>query len=233
MEFFINIYNTVLYQPLFNVFILLYEYIPGRDFGIAVIALTLLTRVVFFPLSAAGIKSQRKMSELQPKIKEIQNRFKDNKEQQAKATLELYKQEKVNPFSGIAPLLVQIPIFIVMYQLFRSDFGGDQMAFLYSFVQNPGVLKLSFLGFIDLSARSFIMALVAGAFQFVQAKTAVPPQKNVDKKDMMAVLQKRMIYFFPVITIFIVSQLPAAIGLYWITTSIFSIWQQWYTLKKT
>ena len=233
MELFINIYNTVLYQPLFNMLVVLYEFIPGRDFGVAVIVLTLLTRVVFYPLSVAGIKAQGKMAELQPKIKEVQEKYKDNKEQQAKATLALYKQEKVNPFGGILPLLVQIPIFIVMYQLFRNGFDGEQLSLLYSFIPDPGIVSPFFFGFLDLSVRSLPIALIAGAFQFFQAKTAMPKHQKADKKDMAAQLQKRMMYFLPVITVFIVSQLPSAIGLYWITTSVFSIWQQWHTLKKT
>lgn len=232
MEIFINLYNTILYQPLFNMLVVLYEFIPGRDFGVAVIALTLITRIVFYPLSATGIKAQRKMAELQPKIKEVQEKFKDNKEQQAKATMELYKQEKVNPFGGIAPLLVQIPIFIVMYQLFRSGFNGEQLSLLYSFVPDPGIINPFFFGILDLGANSFAVAVVAGIFQFIQAKYAVPKRQGENKKDMASQLQTSMLYFFPVITIFIVSRFPAALGLYWITTSAFSIWQQWYTLKK-
>ena len=85
MGFLITIYNTVVYEPLFNALILLYQYIPGRDFGIAVIMFTLLVRLALYRVSAKGVVAQKKMTALQPKIKELQKKFKDNKQEQSKA----------------------------------------------------------------------------------------------------------------------------------------------------
>jgi len=97
-NFLIDTFNIVLYQPLFNALIILYQYLPGQDFGIAVIILTIIIKVVFYPLGAKGIQSQRALQGLQPKVKEIQERYKNDKARQAKETMELYKRENINPF---------------------------------------------------------------------------------------------------------------------------------------
>src|SRR3989339_247837 len=100
-EFLVNIFHNFLYQPLFNLLVLLYNYIPGHDFGIAIILLTLLIRFILYPLSVKAFDSQRTIQKIQPQIQEIQKKYKDDKEKQAKETMEIYKKEKINPFSGL------------------------------------------------------------------------------------------------------------------------------------
>ena len=114
-----EIFNQFLYQPLFNVLIFFYNVIPGHDLGVAIILVTLLIRVVLFPLSKKGIKSRKALEELQPKIKEIQNKHKD-KEERARQMMTFYKENKVNPASGCLPLLVQLPIFIALYWVLKN-----------------------------------------------------------------------------------------------------------------
>lgn len=94
MNILVLIFNTVLYRPLLNGLILLYEYIPGHDFGIAIIILTLIIRSLLYPSSIRGVRSQKALADLQPKIKEIQEKYKNNKEEQTKLLMELYKKEK-------------------------------------------------------------------------------------------------------------------------------------------
>ncbi len=237
MDFFINFFNLVLYQPLFNLLILIYLYLPGRDFGVAVIVLTLLTRVIFYPLGAKAIKSQKDLSELQPKIKEIQEKYKDDKQRQSKALMELYQKEKINPLSGCLPLLIQLPILIALFQVFWRGFQPEQMVNLYSFVPFPGQIELTFLGILNLSVPSLGLAVLAGILQFFQTKMITPRQKSgggQKKKapDFSQLMQKQMLYFFPIFTVFILWRLPSAIALYWLVTSIFSIGQQYLILRK-
>ncbi|MDP2735736.1 MAG: YidC/Oxa1 family membrane protein insertase, partial [bacterium] len=104
MNFFSSAYHTFLYDPIFNTLVVLYELIPGQDFGIAVISVTLLFRFAFAPLSAKAVVAQRKLTALQPKAKEIQEKFKNDRDRQARELLELYKREKINPFAGILPI---------------------------------------------------------------------------------------------------------------------------------
>lgn len=237
MDFLINFFNVVLYQPLFNLLILIYLYLPGRDFGIAVIVLTLLTKVIFYPLGAKAIKSQKDLSELQPKIKEIQEKYKDDKQRQSKALMELYQKEKINPLSGCLPLLIQLPILIALFQVFWRGFQPEQMVNLYSFVPFPGQIELTFLGILNLSVPSLGLAVLAGILQFFQTKMITPHQKSgggQKKKapDFSQLMQKQMLYFFPIFTVFILWRLPSAIALYWLVTSIFSIGQQYLILRK-
>ena len=231
MDFFINAFNLILYQPLFNALVLLYEYLPGHDFGVAVIVLTVIIRIVLYPLMVKSIKSQKILSELQPKIQEIQNKYKNNKERQTKEMMELYQKEKINPFGGCLPLLLQLPILIALYRVFWQGLQPEAMSLLYSFIPNPGTIDSTFLGLINLAAPSLLLAFLAGITQFFQSKMLMPKTKRIKEGGQMAqfsnMMQKQMLYFFPIFTVFILWKLPAAIGLYWIITSLFSILQQY------
>ena len=230
--FLIDFFNTVLYQPLFNILILLYIYLPGHDFGIAIIVLTLIIKLVLFPTSLKAIRSQRVMADIQPKIKEIQDKYKDSKEKQSRAVFDFYKKEKVNPFSGCFPLLLQLPILIALYQVFLKGFKPEILkSTLYNFVSYPESISLMFLGIIDLSQANFFLALLAGILQFFQSKISMP-KKTSGRKDTSQMIQSQMIYFFPFLTVFIVWKFGSLIGLYWITSTLFSIGEQFLVIKK-
>jgi len=238
-ELLISAFNLILYQPLFNALVLLYEYMPGHDFGIAVIVLTILIKLILYPLGAQGIRSQKALSELQPKMKEIQQKFKDDKEKQTKAIMELYKQEKINPFSGCLPLLVQLPILLALFQVFWRGFGQERLSFLYSFMPHPGQINTIFLGIMDLAEASIILAILTGITQFFQTKMVTVKQKTTPHQkpgggspDFSQMMQKQMLYFFPIFTVFILWRLPSAIALYWLVTTLFTIGQQYIMLRK-
>ncbi len=235
MNFLTNIFNLILYQPLFNGLVLLYLYLPGHDFGVAVIVLTLLIKVLFYPLGTVAIRSQKSLSDLQPKLQQIQKQYKDDKEKQARETMELYKKEKINPFSGCLPLLIQLPILIALYRLFWQGLQPEQTVFLYSFVPNPGVIDPSFLGTINLSKPNILLALLAGVSQFFQSRMTAPKSqkpKGGTGSQFGDMMQKQMLYFFPAFTVLILWNLPSAIGLYWLVSTIFSIVQQYLVFKK-
>ena len=239
MESIISIFNTLLYQPLFNALILLYQYLPGQDFGIAVIILTLLIRLILYPLMAQSIKSQKALQELQPKIQEIQQKYKTDRERQAREMIELYKKEKINPFGSFLPLLIQLPILIALFWVFmafKDGLGPDQLTILYPFVSPPNLFKEpTFLGLVNLAQPSLLLAVIAGISQFFQTKMTTPQIKKTKTSDQMArlsnMVQKQMLYFFPIFMIFILLRLPAAIALYWIVSSLFSIGQQYFIFK--
>jgi len=237
MGFIGSLFNTILYQPLFNALIILYVFLPGHDFGLSIIILTAVIRIILFPLMAGSIRAQKVLSEIQPKLKEIQQKFKDDRERQMRETMALYRENKINPFGSLLPLLVQLPILFALYRVFWKGLNPGEMANLYGFVPNPGSIDPTFLGIVDLAQPSLILALLAGAAQFFQAKMMTKrQQKPVDKNDRGAnisnMMSKQMLYFFPLFTVLILWKLPAAIGLYWITTSLFTILQQYLILKK-
>jgi len=237
MDFFINIFNVVLYQPLFNALVFLYKYLPGHDFGIAVIVLTLIIRFLLYPLMTQSIRSQKALSDLQPKIQEIQKNYKNDKNKQGQAMMELYKKEKINPFGGCLPLLIQLPILIALYRVFWKGLQSEQLSNLYSFIPSPGQINPDFLGIINLGSASIALAILAGITQFVQTKMMTPKfQKTQQSKDQMAkfsdMMQKQMLYLMPIFTVFILWKLPAALAVYWIITALFSIAQQYLIFRK-
>lgn len=236
----ITFFNIILFRPIFNILILLYEAVPGRDFGVAIVVLTVIIRFIFSPLSIKVLRSQRELTKLQPEIKEINKKFKDDKQAAAKATMDLYKAHKVNPFSGCLPLLIQIPILLALYSAFRSGLNPAGVSGLYPFVANPGAINGSFLGFVNLTAHNPVMAVLAGALQWIQSRLAAknmihPSQMSADKnsQDITAsVMNKQMLYFLPIMIIIIAWSLPAGLVIYWVATTIYSIFEQIYINKK-
>lgn len=236
-EFIINFFYLILYQPMFNALVLLYNYIPGHDFGIAIIILTLIIRLILYPLSIKATNSQRALQKLQPQIQELQKKYKDDKEKQAKEVLNLYKKEKINPFSGLLLAIIQLPILISLYYVFWKGLDPKELSVLYSFVSNPGQINALFLHLVDLSKPNFIFAVLAGLTQYFQTKMLLPKSapKNASKgkqSDISQMMQKQMTYFMPVFTIIILIGLPSALGLYWTISSIFSIIQQYVAFGK-
>lgn len=233
-EFLVKIFEIFLYHPLFNFLIILYNYVPGRDFGIAVILLTIITKLILYPFSVKALVSQTAVQKLQPKIKEIQKKYKDNKEQLAKETLNIYRQEKINPFSGLFLAIIQLPILIALYTVFWKGLNPEELSNLYGFVKNPEQINAVFLGIVNLSKPSFAFAIAAGIFQFFQTKMLIPKKTAEAKKepDFSQAMQKQMLYIFPFLTVIILLSLPSAIGLYWIVSGVFSVIQQYFFLKK-
>ncbi len=232
--FLVNIFNVLLYHPLFNFLVLIYNYLPGHDFGIAIVLLTIIIRFILYPLSVKALNSQKVLQNLQPKLQEIQKKYKNDKEKQAKETLELYRKEKINPFSGLFLALVQLPILIALYNVFWKGLKSAELSNLYGFVDNPVTINPMLFNVVDLSQPNLWFAVLAGIVQFFQTKMLIPNvKKDTSKKaDMASMMQKQMVYFFPVITVVILFKLPSALGLYWIVSGIFSIIQQYLILNK-
>jgi len=222
------LFNEILYRPFLNALVFLYNTVAIEDIGIAIILLTLVIRFALFPIFQKAMVHQRLSQEIQPRIKKIQEKHKNDKEAQAKEIFALYAEYKINPFTPFLLLLVQLPVLIALYQVFRNvASGAEQFGSLYSFVHAPAQLELSFLGAFDLAAPSIALALVAAGAQFIQTKLSLSRVKkapgNPDTAEMMG---KMMLFIGPGMTLAILWHFPAAIGLYWLTTTIFSIIQQ-------
>ncbi len=189
---------------------------------------------MLYPSTVKSIKTQKALGEIQPKLQEIQRKYKDDKERQVKETIDLYKQAKVSPIGSLLPMIIQLPLLIALYRVFWDGVRPEMLKNLYGFIANPGYINASFLGLVDLSKPSLIMAIIAGIFQFIQSKTSMASVKKTVGKgpDFSAMMQKQMIYFFPFLTVIILLGLPAALGLYWIVGSVFMIGQQYLIFKK-
>jgi len=228
------IFHEVLYRPLLNSLIFIYEFIPGHDLGIAIIILTILIKVILLPLSRKSIESQKALSKLQPEIKKIQAKYKNDKEKQAQAIMEFYKQNKINPASGCLPLLIQLPILIALYKVFLSGLNSKVVADLYSFMPQIEHINPMFLGRVDLSERSIPLAVIAGGLQYVQTKmiTAKQTQGKDKKSDFASIMNQQMLYMMPIMTAIIALNFPAGLPLYWIVVTLFTISQQYFIMKK-
>ena len=166
-----NIFDIVLYKPLYNVFIGFIGAFPWIDAGVVVILFTLVVKLILFPLSQKTVRSQIEMKKIQPEIDEIKLKYKDNKQEQALKTMALYKEKGVSPFSGIFLTLIQLPILIALYLVFyKNSLGGVQVEMLYSFIKAPLYINTHFLGLFDITQKNIILALVVAVGQYLQIK---------------------------------------------------------------
>jgi YidC/Oxa1 family membrane protein insertase len=227
----LEFFHLILIQPLLNVLIWFYNVLPGQDMGLAIVAVTIMVRLLLYPSFSKSLKSQRELQAMQPKLEEVRKKHEGNKEAEAKAVMEFYKNNKINPFASCLPLLIQLPILISLYRVFLTGLHGDISGELYGFIADPGIINTRFLGFLELADSNFWVALVAGIFQFGQSKLMY--WKTPKPKDKTAqIMSTQLTYFMPIITVVIASSLPAGLGLYWIVTTLFAIGQQYYIMRK-
>jgi YidC/Oxa1 family membrane protein insertase len=236
-----NLFNLYLIKPFFNALILIYNFFPIHDIGVATIILTFIIRLILYPLFHKSTKQQILMNRLQPELQKIQKEFKDDKEKQVKAQMELYKKYKVNPLGGCLLTLIQLPIILAVYKVFLNGFAADQLNNLYNFVTRPEIINANFLGIVDLSKTNVILVIISAALQFIASKMIMPKKSETNlpstnetpapAQKMTNMMQKQMLFIGPVMTLIILFPLPSIIALYWSATTIFSIFQQWFVQK--
>lgn len=224
-------------RPFLNGIIFFYTALPFHDLGISIVLLTITVRLLLFPATLKMLKSQAAMRVLQPKIKEIQDQFKGNKEEQSKRLMALYGEHGVNPFSGCLPLLIQLPVLIGLYRIFWNGINPSQFNALYSFIAAPAVFSSVAFGVVDLSLRSIPLALTAGVSQFFQARLAAannpsPAGSSGAGPDMTRILSLQTTYFFPGLIAIWSFSLPAALPLYWTTMNVLAIVEQILIQKR-
>ncbi|MEI6864011.1 MAG: YidC/Oxa1 family membrane protein insertase [Candidatus Adlerbacteria bacterium] len=233
-------FNTFLINPIYNAFIYLIGIMPQGDVGLAIIAMTLLIRIVFYPLFASNIRTQMGMQAAQVELNEINKKYKDNADERAKRTMELFKQHKVRPLSAFFALLVQIPVFLALYYaFFREDLPKIATELLYSFVSVPTVVSTNFFGLIDLLLKHNVVLALAVAFlqyaviklslfRTVSSAGSVDPQKEMSQK----LQQGMMLYFLPGLMGVVSYTLPAAVGIYFAAGSVISLGQEWIIQRQ-
>ena len=224
------LFHEALYRPLFNGLILIYNYLPIHDLGLAIILLTVIVRLVLYPLVTKQFRSQKAMSALQPKLQEIKKKY-PNREEQTKKTMELYKEEGVHPASGCLPLLIQLPVLIALYQVFFNGLDPKSLSALYSWVARPESINHIAFGFLDLAKANVVLAVAAGIAQFVQTKMMLPKKqasvkKSSDEPDIASMMNTQSLYVMPIITVVIGLRFPAGLSLYWVITTLLGIYQQ-------
>ncbi len=243
------LFNEAVYRPLYNLLIFVYNTLSFHDFGIAIILVTIIIKLVLVPLSKKQIESQKKMQEMQPKIKEIQEKYKKDKEKQSKALMEFYKTNKANPFSGCLPTIFQLIFLIAIYRVLFNISSNNLLVDpkeLYAFIPNPGQINQYFLGLVDLSKKvnlghitvgmvaQVILIIAAAAAQYFQMKMIMPkaPPKTTSQPDLASTMSSQMMYLGPILTLFIGISYPSGLALYWLISTVFAIIQQKQLMKK-
>jgi len=226
-----SIFNEILFRPLFNITVFLYDILPWNDFGLAIIVLTVIIKFIFLPLTIKSIRSQKKLSQLNPQIQQIKEKYKNNPKAQSEATLALYRESGINPLAGCLPLLIQIPILIGLYQAFIVGLKPESLGMLYGFIENPGAINQTSFWFINIGSKMPVLAILAGGLQYLQAKKSSAQIQGSGAAQGMKALNSQMLYFFPVMVIVIGWNLPAGLLLYWLATTAFSIVEQAYAQR--
>ena len=219
------LYNQLLWRPLFNGLIFFYTVLPFADLGFAIVALTIIIRTVLAPVLWKAQIAQKELQLIQPEVKKIQEQYKNDKEAQGKAMMELYSRHNVNPFSGCLLMLVQFPILIALLQVFQN-FDASRLAFLYPFIHHPGIINTVSFGFLDLAKGNIPLGIVAAVTQYFQTKMTMVVDPTAAPNSFAKSFQTQTLYIFPVLILVWSYQFPSALTLYWTIMNVFGIVQE-------
>jgi YidC/Oxa1 family membrane protein insertase len=228
-----SLFNTAFYNPIYNALVALIAFVPFGDVGVAVIILTIIIRLILLPFSLSAARTQRAMKLLEPKIKELKETHKNDKEREALETLALYRAAEVNPFTSILLALIQIPVLLALYWVFLDEsFTVVNITRIYTFTPVPHAVSLEFIGIISVMGKSIFLAVLAGATQFLQAHMALSgtmkPSPGAKKGDFQSIIGMQLKYVFPFLIAVISYTTSSAIALYFIATNLAGSAQEWH-----
>ena len=211
LEAAINVGNWMKWLAYPILFFMQYLYKYVGNYGLVIILITMLTKLLFWPLGNKSYKSMKEMQKVQPKLNEIKERYKDDKQKMNAAVMELYKTHKINPLGGCLPMIIQIPVFIALYQLLSYAIELRHAPFVW-WIQ-------------DLSAKDpyYITPIIMGATMLIQQKMS-PPMGDP--------MQQKMMLLMPVVFTFLFLNFPSGLVIYWLVNNVLSIGQQYYINKS-
>lgn len=239
-----TLYRNIITKPLFNILVFFVDRLPNHSFGISIILLTIVVRILLLIPNQKAMKSQREMQKVQPKIAELKQKYKDNQQMLAMKQMELYKTHKINPMSSCLPILLQMPFLIGLYHIVLTGLAPHMAYFLYTFQKTVDltIIDNMFLGMDLTEPNKYILPLIVGVAQWVafrmtmirqkksQAATKSAnkgPKEGLNMQDQMAQMNVIMQWALPVMIVFFTSIMPAGVGIYWLTSTLFGIAQQW------
>ncbi len=227
------IWHTFFFDPVYNTLVFFIDVLPDGDVGLAIVFAVIVIKLVILPLSIKVAKMQVAMRELEPKMKELKERVTDRQEQ-AKAMMDLYKEANINPFSSFFLVLIQFPVIIALYLAVVSGGGvalpAINTALLYSFIPDPEKVSMMMLGVFDITQQSLPLALLAGITQFLHVHLSMPaPAAKKEgeapsfKDEFARSMHVQMRYVMPVLIVVIAYAFTAAIALYFTVSNIMAI----------
>jgi YidC/Oxa1 family membrane protein insertase len=233
-----TIYYHLIYRPIFNLLVFLIKILPGNNFGLAILLFTLFFRILLFPLSKRLALHEKEISEIQPKIKELQKKYKDDKDKLSLELLKIFQEKKLNPFTGIFLAFLQLPIIIALFFSLRSLTLSSEFSEIYSFLTPPAKISFSFFNFLDLSEPflkkglsqiywpASIFLLLTILTSYFQIKIEEEKRKIQDNFFLFSQ------YFFLFLGLSIMAYLPSALVFYWFLNNLFYLIQQRFLFKK-
>jgi YidC/Oxa1 family membrane protein insertase len=232
-------FKAIFYTPLYNALVYITDLIPGHHLVLAIVILTLIVKIVLFPISKKAVITQMKVKLLEPELKEINEKYKGDRQALAQKTLEIYRKNQLNPFSTLLLVIIQLPIFISLAIMFsKNALATVDMTLLYSFVHAPDFINQVFLVF-NTSEKSIILGAIAGILQFIQIRISLPAMKKREegakpnfKDDLARSMNTQMRFVMPVIVFVASLGFTAAMSVYWIISTAFTIAQELH-FKKT
>ncbi len=215
-------------KPIFYVLEFLKNFLG--NFGLAILALTVIIKIIFFPLANKSYQSMGRMKQLQPEIEKIRERYADDKMKMNEKVMEIYKKEKVNPMAGCLPMIIQIPVFFALYKVLFVSIEMRQAPF-YGWIHDLSApdptTVFNLFGLIPWDPPSFLMIgawpLIMGCTMFLQQKLSPPPADPT---------QAKMFLLMPIFFTYLLSQFPAGLVIYWAWNNLLSIGQQWFIMKR-
>jgi YidC/Oxa1 family membrane protein insertase len=234
-------WNGFFYKPILNTLIFIISKIPGHSLGLGIILLTLIIKLILLGPNHKALKAQKAMQKIQPQLDALKIKYKDDQQKLAQETMAIWKKYKVSPMSSCLPMLIQFPILIALFYVVKDGFDSVSPEMLYSTLKNfdPTSVNPNFLGIIDLTKINIIiLPIIVGGLQFLQMKLTLgktntnKPAKKDETPNPMAGMSKMMQYAMPVMIAVFTASLPAAVGFYWGTSTLFGIGQQFFVNKS-
>lgn len=225
-------WNALLYKPILNTLFFFISKLPGHSLGWAIILLTLIIKLILLAPNQKALKSQKALQRVQPQLDALKQKYKNDPQKLAQETMAIWKKHKVNPMGSCLPMLIQFPILIALFYVVRDGLNIIDPNLFYASLKNfnPQNVNPVFLGIIDLTKLNRIaLPIIVGGLQFTQIRLSFAKTKALATKDSgspMPAMNKMMQYFLPVMIAVFTASLPAAVGFYWGTSTIFAIGQQ-------
>lgn len=222
-------WNTLLYKPIFNTLIFFVSKLPGHSLGWAIILLTFLIKILLLAPNQKALKSQKALQKIQPQLDALKQKYKNDSQKLSQETMKIWKEHKVNPMGSCLPMLIQFPILIALFYVVRDGLGVTDPNLFYESLKSfdHQLINPVFLGLIDLTKANVIaLPLIVGGLQFFQIRLSFAKTKGANQNAAMPMMNNMMQFFLPVMIAVFTASLPAAVGFYWGTSTLFAIGQQ-------
>ena len=232
-------FHTLFYEPIYNLIVIVLNFMPLHDIGATIVVVTLIVKGLLLPFNLSALRTQYAMKRIEPEMKQIKELQKKDPTAASQQMIAMYRREKINPFSSLFAMILQIPIFFALYFVFSKGLFNDIHS-IYSFVTFPTALHTHAFGLFDVTQKNVVVAILAGiSSHFLarrQSSTMSTSTKSTNEESFqdqfMKSMKIQMVYVLPAIIIFSGSILPSALSLYWTVSNITSIGLDIYTKNK-